>query len=177
MPPLVLSAPYAFERFTESVVKAAIPDQSWPVDFQQPWQFLSGQQNQKHTPDILISDLSGVRAVGDAKYKDVLERAGEATLTTAAESLQVGIHPADWNQLYVYMRMKMAASGFFLLPFWNANGPCVESLFDFQFSRDPVDGRSRVAVFALNLLKPLTIVKQEAAKKIRQWLLAEKVSA
>ena len=39
--------------------------------------------------------------MGDAKYKDVLERAGGERLESPEEVFKVGIQAADWNQLYV----------------------------------------------------------------------------
>jgi hypothetical protein len=123
-----LDAPAAFENFAEVVARAALPDASWHPHFQQGWSFLTGQQSQPHKPDILLSGPDGLCAVGDTKYKDVLERAASARLATAKEVLEVCINSADWNQLYVYMRMKGASSGFFVVPFWNAHGLSFEWL-------------------------------------------------
>lgn len=172
VPPLVLDAPAAFERFAEVVAGAALPDAFWHPHFQQEcsFPFLTGQQSQSRKPDILLSGPEGLCAVGDAKYKDVLERAANKPLGTAKEVLEVGIQPADWNQLYVYMRMKGASFGFFVVPFWNAVGDPFEWLDDFQFAKNPCDGTVRVAVLALNLLKPLKTVKQAAATRLCAWL-------
>jgi hypothetical protein len=153
------------------VVRAALPDISWQPHFQDEWSFLTGQQNQTHAPDILLTGPEGLSAVGDTKYKDVLEQAApNAPLMTAEEVLKVCINSADWNQLYVYMRMKGASSGFFVVPFWKAEGDPVDWLNDFRFAVSPCDGTVRVAVLALNLLKPLRDVKQTAATKLRTWL-------
>ena len=174
VPPLVLDAPVAFEKFAKVVARAALPDASWHPYFQQEWSFLTGQQSQLHRPDILLSGPDGLCAVGDTKYKDVLERAASERLATAEDSLlKVCINSADWNQLYVYMRMKGALSGFFVVPFWNADGLSFEWLDDFQFTISPCDGPVRLAVLALNLLKPLKDVKQTAATKLREWLLSQ----
>jgi hypothetical protein len=172
VPPLVLDANVAFEQFAEVVARAALPDAAWRSHFQQEFTFLTGQQNQNRKPDILLSSSDAFRAVGDTKYKDVLERATDARLGTAKEILETSIQPADWNQLYVYMRMHRASCGFFVLPFWNAEGDPCEWLDDFQFTKSPCDGPVRVAVLALNLLKPLNAVKNDAAKKLRAWLSA-----
>jgi hypothetical protein len=170
VPPLVFDAPAAFEKFAEVVARAAIPDASWHHHFQQKSSFLTGQQCQSHQPDILLSGPDGLCVVGDTKYKDVLERAASARLGTTEEAHKVGITSADWNQLYVYMRMKAASSGFFVVPFWNAEGHSADLLDDFQFTISPCEGPVRVAVLGLNLLKPLKVVKHEAAKRMRDWL-------
>src|SRR5262249_46365337 len=152
----------AFERFAEVVAGAALPDVGWRADFQNEWPFLTGagQKAQSHIPDILLSDPKGVVAVGDAKYKEVLERAPGAGLETGKEVLQACIQANDWNQLYVYMRMKEAAFGFFVVPFWKADGEHTEWLDQFQFAVPPCGPNVRVAVLALNLLRPLKDVKQ-----------------
>ena len=109
-------------------------------------------------PDILLSGPDGLCAVGDTKYKDVLERAANKPLGTAEEVLEVCIQPADWNQLYVYMRMKGASSGFFVVPFWNADADMsvrVARRFPVSNCLPACDGPVRVAVLGLNLLKPL----------------------
>jgi McrBC 5-methylcytosine restriction system component len=170
VPPLILKAPDAFEKFAEVVARAALPDASWHPHFQQEWPFLTGQQSQSRRPDIFLSGPEGLRAVGDTKYKDVLERAADARLGTAKEVLEASIQPADWNQLYVYMRMKGASRGFFVVPFWNAEGRSSEWLDDFRFTVPPCDGPVRVGALALNLLKPLKDVKQTAATNLRAWL-------
>jgi hypothetical protein len=169
-PPLVFNAPDAFEKFAEAVAREALPDATWHHDFQQKWPFLTGPQNQLHQPDILISGSDGICAVGDAKYKDVLERAVGESFGSAEEVLKVCIQPTDWNQLYVYMRMKGASSGFFIVPFWNANGEPFAWREGFQFTKTPCDGPVRVAILALNLLKRPAVVKDDAAKRLREWL-------
>ena len=68
------------------------------------------------------------------------------------------------------MRIKGASRGFFVVPFWNADGPLSQWLDGFQFTVSPSDGNVRLAVLGLNLLKPLKEVKEKAAKKLRAWL-------
>ena len=170
VPPLVLNAPVLFEKFAEAVADSALPNAAWHAQFQEEWPFLAGQQSQKHKPDILLLGPDGLCAVGETKYKDVLERAASARLGTTEEACKVGITSADWNQLYVYMRMKGASSGFFVVPFWNAEGRSSDLLDDFQFTISPCDGPVRVAVLGLNLLKPLKDVKETASKKLHAWL-------
>jgi len=178
VPPLVLSTHKAFEKFAELVAQAALPDAGWRHAFQHGSDFLTGpgQKPQHHIPDILLMDPKGVAAVGDAKYKEVLERAPDAELDTSKGVLQACIQAADWNQLYVYMRMKKASCGFFVVPFWKADGEYIEWLPQFQFAESPRDANVgtnvRVAVLALNLLRPLKDVKQKAAERLRHWLSA-----
>src|SRR5262245_10018937 len=93
-----------------------------------------------------------------------------APLGTGEEVLRVGIQSADWNQLYVYMRLTGASCGVFAVPFWKADGPLFELLDNFKFAVPPCDRDVRVAVLALNLLQPLKDVKREAAVKLRDWL-------
>jgi hypothetical protein len=169
VPPLVLDAPAAFERFAEVVARAALPAE-WDAGFQQECDFLSGRQAQRRKPDILLKGPGNLCAVGDTKYKDVLERAVDRPLRTAQEALDVGIQPADWNQLYVYMRIRGAASGFFIVPIWNVDGKPAEWLDDFRFAISPCDGPVRLAILALNLLRPLKDVKHDAERWLREWL-------
>ena len=69
VPPLVLNAPVAFEKFAEVIARAALPDASWHAHFQARWSFLSGQQSQNRKPDIFLSGPGESRAVGDTKYR------------------------------------------------------------------------------------------------------------
>jgi 5-methylcytosine-specific restriction endonuclease McrBC regulatory subunit McrC len=167
-PPLVLDTHKAFEKFAEAIARSALPD-GCHAAFQEESEFLTGQRTQKHRPDILISDANGVMAVGDAKYKEVLEGVPDAQLETG-QGVSARIQTADWNQLYVYMRMKKALCGFFIVPFWKAHGEQIEWLDQFNFLVPPCDPGVRVAVLAVNLLKPLAGVKQKAAERLRKWL-------
>jgi 5-methylcytosine-specific restriction enzyme subunit McrC len=158
VPPLVLDTHEAFEKFAEAVARAALPD-GWQAAFQHESVFLTGQETQKRQPDILFSDAQGAMvAVGDVKYKEVLEGATDAELETS-KGVLARIQAADWNQLYVYMRMKKASCGFFIVPFWKADGEDFKLLREFQFAESPRDAtvgaNVRVAVLALNLLRPL----------------------
>lgn len=170
VPPLVLSAPAAFENFAKAVAKEALPSASWHLDSKEDWHFLAGQPKHDRRPDIPLSDSHSIRAVGDAKYKDVLEGSAGSSFGTVEEVVNVGIKAQDWNQLYVYMRLRNATFGFFIVPFWNAEGPYSRLLPDFRFEVPPCDGDVRVAVLGLNLLKPLKDVKIEAADKLKSWL-------
>lgn len=175
---LVLKAPAAFEKFAEAVARGALPDRSWRCGSQESWPFLSGQQIQSRRPDILVMRSDGSCAVGDTKYKEVLERiaapegGGESGAPKSAQDVLPCIGEHDWNQLYVYMRMKKCPSGFFIVPVWDVNGSPAQLIEDLTFAVPPTDGKARVAVVALNLLKPLKDVKQSAAQKLRSWLVS-----
>jgi 5-methylcytosine-specific restriction enzyme subunit McrC len=172
-PPLVFDAPDAFEKFAEAIARYSRPDGSWHCHFQNDcsFPFLTevGKPDHLRTPDIILWGPGGICAVGETKYKDVLKEAASTELKTAKE-VMVHIQPADWNQLYVYMRMKKASSGFFIVPFWNVDGPPCDWIESFRFIDRPDNITERIAVLALNLLKPPVIVKYEAAKRLREWL-------
>jgi hypothetical protein len=169
-PPLVLDAPAAFEKYVEAVTRAALPDEAWRYSFQEHRQFLIGQQAQERVPDILLSGPSGRTAVGDAKYKELLGHTPGTPLVSANDALSVFIQPADWNQLYVNMRITKASGGFFIVPFWDTGGAPCEWLNRFAFVVPPHRDMGDTAVLGLNLLKPLTPVKQAAAARLRDWL-------
>jgi hypothetical protein len=170
VPPLVLSASDAFERFAEVVARSSLPEHGWRATFQESWPFLTGLQTQRHDPDIIVSSRLGIHAVGDAKYKEVLERGGCERLESGAEVVRVCVQSADWNQLYAYMRMTGASCGFFVVPFWKVDGPLCDLLEPFEFVVPPCDGNVRVAVLGLNLLRPLSDVRQAAGNRLRAWL-------
>lgn len=175
-PPLVLDSNRAFEKFAEVVARDALPDTgAWQCVSQKELAFLRfGQESQKRIPDMLLSDdLRKIRAVGDAKYKDVLDWAANSELETGEATLRVCIQNGDWNQLYVYMRITGATCGFFIVPFWNAKGDLIAwGDQQLQFVTSPCDGNVsvRLAVLALNLLQPLKDVKRAAAARLKHWL-------
>ena len=116
----------------------------------------------------------GAVAVGDAKYKKVLEGIPAEQLGDLEGAIIPRISPADWNQLYVYMRLTGAPRGFFLVPFWRAGTAPIIPVKGFNFTIDPLDridsGRIRVGVFGLNMLMPLHAVRPEALSTITNWL-------
>lgn len=174
VPPLVLDAAVAFEKFAEIVTQAAKPD-GWKFGRQVNQEFFIKQEGrtagERHRKlDILLSSPDGRCAVGETKYKDVLGRAVNDELRSVNDIVRICIQPSDWNQLYVYMRMIGALRGFFVVPFWEIDGASFEWIDDFQFTVPPCDGTVRVAVLGLNLLTPLKEVKQAASEKLRDWL-------
>lgn len=171
VPPLIFDTHKAFEKFAEAVALAAVPEGWQKPSFQQEAVVLTGQQIQTHCPDILLLDSRRMMGgVGDAKYKEVLEGTPNHELETG-KSVLTRIQSADWNQLYVYMRTKEASRGFFVVPFWNADGPHIEWLDQFNFTIPACNTNDRIAVLALNLLRPLKDVKKKAAEQLRKWLL------
>ena len=50
------------------------------------------------------------------------------------------------------------------MPFWDAEGPPSDWINNFRFIDCPNDGTERIAILALNLLKPLAIVKGKRRK-------------
>ncbi len=175
VPPLILNASDAFERFAEVVARYSLPHHGWSATFQEPWPFLTGKQTQTHVPDIIVSSHRGTHAVGDAKYKEILESSGRERLESGAEVVRACVQSADWNQLYAYMRITRAPCGFFIVPFWKVDGPPCELLEPFEFTVPPCDGDVRVAVLALNLLQQSRDVRQDAGTKLRAWLAAGEV--
>jgi hypothetical protein len=175
VPPLILNANDAFERFAKVLAQSAsaLAGTDWRatgLEQTESVDFLIEGQFQTREPDIVIRSQKGIHAIGDAKYKDVLERAAEAQLTSAGEVLRVAIQPSDWNQLYVYMRLTGASHGFFAVPFWSAEERPCELLEPFRFARAPGDSDVRVAVLAFNLLQPLAQVRTASAECLRSWL-------
>ena len=107
-PPLALDANDAFERFAEAVtVKASAQagGQNLVVHSQAGQTFLLGPLGQQRIPDVLIRGVHGSVAVGDAKYKEVLEGIPTEQLGDLEGAIIPRISSADWNQLYVYMRL------------------------------------------------------------------------
>jgi hypothetical protein len=183
-PPLVIDANVAFERFSQVIAEAAVRRLAvagWHAERNQKTGFLFGRQPQKRAPDIRIKRGNGVVAVGDAKYKDVLESI-DADGRTAPGSLndilgnsqtpgaRSGIGERDWDQLYVYMRLNGARCGFFVVPFWDVNAASLAFEDDFEFKPPPGNNGARVAVIGLNLLCPLGEVRRKAAEQLAAWL-------
>ena len=148
-----------------------LPSDAWRHSPQQSYSFLTGRQPQPIKPDMVLSGPDGsvprwatpnTRTCWNGRpthgwepRKKCFTRASNPPIGTSSTST------CDSSG---------ASSGFFIVPFWNVDGfPC-ELLEDFRFSVSPCDGAVRVAVLALNLLKPLTEVKKEASERLRGWL-------
>lgn len=175
-PPLVLDTHKVFEKLAQSIARAAVPG-AWVEKRSK--SFLTGEhiRRQIRKPDIRLRSADA-NAVGDAKYKEVLERSmrkGDAALASGEGVLKTCIRARDWDQLYVYMRLTGATSGFFIVPFWNAaeNAKPIEWFDRYEFDKSPCDENVRVAVLALNLLHPLSAVKREATDKLAKWLMGQ----
>ena len=176
--PLVIDANDAFERFAKILTRAAVNqvgNGTWNVP-QGRVDFLFAHPNYKREPDLVILSGQATVAVGDAKYKDILDqRLTSGELGDLRNAIIPRISPADWNQLYVYMRLANASHGFFVVPFWNPTGKAAELIsdFDFKFVVSPLDRaegrRVRLAVVGLNLIQPLQQVKSRAVEGISRW--------
>jgi hypothetical protein len=180
-PPLVLDANSAFEGFAKIVTRSAVDatgQYGWEVPVAKDTiPCLIRPQHQPRFPDVTIRDGKTVAAVGDAKYKVVLEQGLSASqLRDLDNDIVPKIGSADWNQLYVYMRMAGASRGFFVVPYWEpGEQACPARLVrDFEFAVPPLDrteARSvRVAVLGLNLLQPLGTVRECAGQQLADWL-------
>jgi hypothetical protein len=172
---LVLNSSYIFELFAEVVTQAAVRRRrDWQFSKLSLRIFETGRGGKE--PDLAIRELMSQRviAVGDAKYKDVLDCDVAGTGLTSPENIEAKISSADWNQLYVYLRLAQAARGFFVVPFWNAELKPAQLIGHQQFTHSPLDladSRSvQLAVLALNLLQPAELVRAHATDLLIDWL-------
>jgi len=173
-PPLAFNAHATFEHFAEAVTRSAMPTPAFRPMFQEPYPFLTGPQDQKHKSDIIILSSDGIHAVGDAKYKEVIESIPAEQTASLPEVVHSAIRSPDWNQLYVHMRLTGASRGFFIVPFWEKEGETSVLIAGYEFAKSPLDGPVRVAVLGLNLMQPIRVVKQDAARHLKDWLQEER---
>jgi hypothetical protein len=173
--PLVIDANDAFERFAKLVTRGAVSQVggSWRT-FSANLEFFRDRPTRK--PDLAIQNHKEVVAVGDAKYKDILDQPlSHNELGDLTKGIIPKISSADWNQLYVYMRLANASHGFFVVPFWNPAGNAAQLVpdSDFKFAVSPLDGAEarqvRCAVVGLNLIQPLQQVRREAVQLLSRW--------
>ena len=132
--------------------------------------FSPERQEQSIEPDIVLSGTG--RTVRGGRRK-IQGRSGTGSRRTAGNGGRSAsrVHPI--LRLVPALRLHAtagASSGFFIVPFWNADGQPFEWLPDFRFKVGPCRGGERVAVLGLNMLKPLTEVKKEASERLRAWL-------
>ena len=126
-------------------------------------------------PDLIFRCGANERAtaIGDAKYKDLLElaRQNEVQLDNPS-AYSAKIKPADWYQLYVYLRLSKARKGFFVVPFWSGNEDSAKLVDAPQFTRSPLNGnvQAQVKVLGLNLLCPIGVIRREGARLLADWL-------
>ena len=185
-PPLVLDANEVFEEFARVVTKSAAEaarQYGWDVPpNKESIRCLLRPQYQAREPDLMIRGPGGVVAVGDAKYKLVLEQdfspnqLGDLA-NAIIPKICSKVCSKDWDQLYVYMRMTDARHGFFVVPFWKP-GEDTEGaatlIRDFEFEVPPLDRAdsrtARIAILGLNLLRPLGQVREQGARRLADWL-------
>jgi hypothetical protein len=173
--PLVIDANDVFERFAKAVTQVAVNSidprwQSFPTSLV----FFRGCQADRN-PDLAVRNEHGVVAIGDAKYKDILDQSISSNeLGNLLHVIIPKISAADWYQLYVYIRLAKASRGFFVVPFWSKDGDAAQLVTDREFevsTLDHAEGRSvRLAVIGLNLIHPLNQVRNQAARLVAAWL-------
>jgi McrBC 5-methylcytosine restriction system component len=175
-PPLAIDANDAFERFAKVVTRSAVNalgGGNWEF-FKAEFDFLRGCQHAPRRPDLAIRSRQGILAVGEAKYKEVLDQSpSPGQLSDLSNGIIPRIGSADWNQLYVYLRLANASYGFFVVPFWNPDADAAQLITRLEFEVSPLDrtdARSvRLAVIGLNLLQPIRQVRDEAVALLSQW--------
>jgi len=173
--PLIIDANDVFERFAKLVTRAAVNSAhgSWE-SFAANFIFFRGCQADRN-PDLSIRSQQGVIAVGDAKYKDVLNQSlSSDQLGNLRHIIVPKISPADWYQLYVYIRLANASRGFFVVPFWNKSADAAQVITDREFEVSPLDRAEsravRLAVVGLNLIHPANRVRDQAVTLLAEWL-------
>lgn len=178
LPPFVIDANHAFEAFAAYLARTAAKrlNPAWRTAKEDlPRKMLV--EGRSGRPDITIRDDLGIVAVGDAKYKDVLDWAAAeaADLGDPVQVAKAAIRPADWNQLYVYMRLAGARRGFFIVPYWSrlgndANNPVTRP----EFALGPLDHgqEARIAVFGVNLMRRVAVIKNSFIEDFQSWLRA-----
>jgi hypothetical protein len=173
--PLVIDANDAFERFAKVITRAAVSSvrNNWE-SFAANFVFFRGGQANRN-PDLAIRSQQEVVAVGDAKYKDVIDQSlSPEQLGDLRHVIVPKISPADWYQLYVYIRLANASRGFFVVPFWNQTANAAHLVTDRQFEVSPLDRAEnrgvRLAVIGLNLIHPLHRVRDRAVTLAAEWL-------
>ncbi len=172
--PFVIDANRAFEEFASHLTRQAAiavnPD--WSTTMQQPLTHKMLDDDDARRPDVTVLDKFGPVAIGDAKYKDVLEWApGSAGLSDPNQISKAAIGPADWNQLYVYMRLSGAPRGFFIVPYWSTTGAPVVCIRR-QFAIGPLDSglETQVAVFAVNLMRRVSEIRSRFTDSFKRWM-------
>jgi hypothetical protein len=118
-------------------------------------------------PDIVVREGKAVIAIGDAKYKRVLEDpAADEEVALTVENVRFA--RSDLYQLYTYMRLAKAKRGFFVAPAWRPNERAAW-LVECEFGeRPPVKG-AELRVLFLNLARPVREVLAEGAKELREF--------
>lgn len=123
-------------------------------------------------PDMVVMHGGAVLAVGDAKYKRVLEGDPPPSVDASVERL-LAVGNADLYQLFTYLRAACCPRGFFVVPFWDdrPGAPVVELSRDLAFLVPPLDdGRVEVVALGLNGFAPVAAVLREGAVALAEWL-------
>jgi len=178
---VAVDANEVFEKFARGIVSKAVTEvhAGWMVPEKPAIPGLLDNGESRAEPDILIKDPSGQTiAVGDAKYKQVLEildqQSGAADFTRIARQR---VKSSDLYQLYCYMRLTQTRNGFFVVPYWDdAPGePAARLLTDRRFRVSPTDEEGtgpggKLVVLGLNMMKPPVAVAKEGQRIFTGWL-------
>ncbi len=185
MPQLTFNANDAFERFAFRITQKAAEAAGNAKAVKQPTHGLvTNQEKPQIDPDIRIlpfgAGLDDTHiAVGDAKYKQVLELKDVDTskdkdvIVFNEQSWKMKLRSADLYQLYAYIMLTGAKRGFFVVPFWGENMDAEATILHNQNGELKIgikDMNYPIAVLMLNLMKPPRDVLHEAARKLRIWL-------
>ena len=177
--PVLLDSNRAFEKLTVFVAGRAARriDPSWTVHDNAPLpRGILADEVAARRPDITVRGDGRCVAVGDAKYKQVIELISQDGRPGAGPDpiARQAIGAADWNQLYVAMRLASAPLGFFVVPYWKpGDARAARLLTDLRFDVAPLDvgeGVARVAILALNLMGPVHAIRREAEDELARWI-------
>ncbi len=169
---LRVSAHDAFERFCRRVVgEAALRFHAH--GFQKPNidPLIVGIGGGSLQPDLGISRGRRYLALGDAKYKDLIRTIQDDGLAGSSEIIDLALRTGDQYQVYAYLRLEQCPEAFFMVPFWETEGPHTAVREGLQFRRSPVDGDGshRVHVLGLNLMRSPAEVLTKAADQLVAW--------
>jgi 5-methylcytosine-specific restriction endonuclease McrBC regulatory subunit McrC len=179
-PQLLIDANAAFEELARLVVRRAIPRHyilAKAGTHLDETLLLNGPDA---IPDIQIMSGDHTVAIGDAKYKKVLELADVESAPTSSidEVLRLRLRADDLYQLYAYQRITQAPVGFLVVPYWSwsPHARAAEFRSVGPFNRSPIDNTSShtpdhaVAVLGLNMAARPARIVNEAVGRLRSWL-------
>jgi len=169
-----------FEKFARVIVSKAVAEvqSGWMVREKRAIPGLL-ENGPMVKPDILINDGEDqMIAVGDAKYKEVLELLDQQEgATDFVRIARQCVEASDLYQLYCYMRLTQTTNGFFVVPYWDAaaDEPAARLLKDQRFRLSPKDGVGAgsgrpLAVLGLNMMKSPVAAAKEGQRELAGWL-------
>lgn len=199
-PKITFDTHKVFEEFARLTVKESLAKSGLPLTLSPKkgvGKLLSSDRVTEGSllPDVVVTterDKTEIIAIGDAKYKRVLELvdASSSQEDKAAEPIplehvaQLCVSPqcADLYQLYVYMRWAQAPLGFFVVPYWQEDGEAAaiypSNEKPLRFNKSPLDGLKgrndndhAIIVLGLNMMKRPSEAKKQGAELLSQWLV------